>query len=294
MILHVHSSEVYMLEFKLCPRNNKHVSSVIQLSWHYQLLVSKCRQRELLYKLPDPHVVQFFNYVSEMFSCLFPQNKLDVRTVAAAAGSGKNTSRIGVLFAKSNLKTTVCQLLVSYLHTVLHSACRQFLFLFLSVENHIVPVNLNTMFDFPAYCSACMATCDGRAGVQFSQTAVVFSLHKATFLCCSTPLASQGYGVLCECPVCLIWPSVKHRNAQMRAGHHGATSQHLDPDGWIDDLGMSKSTFFISAPSSLLASLQYSEVRQMNQSQQLKINQGEKAHLRNCASNLVLHQLRRC
>lgn len=60
----------------------------------------------------------------------------------------------------------------------------------------------------------------------------------------------------------------------MRAEHHGATSQHLDPDGWLDDLGISKSTFLKSALGSLLASLQYSKVRQMDQSQQLKINQG--------------------
>lgn len=47
-----------------------------------------------------------------------------------------------------------------------------------SVENHIVPVNLNTMFDFSLSCSSYTATCDGRAGVQLSQTAAVFSLRK--------------------------------------------------------------------------------------------------------------------
>lgn len=65
----------------------------------------------------------------------------------------------------------------------------------------------------------------------------------------------------------------------------------LEPDSWFDDLGISKSTFLIPALGCLLAFLQYSQVRQMNQSQQLKISRGWGGdHLRNCASNLFLHQ----
>lgn len=83
-----------------------------------------------------------------------------------------------------------------------------------------------------------------------------------------------GYRVLCERLFCVIWPSVKHTNAQLREEHRRATSQHLDPDGCFDDLGISKTTFLVSALGSLLASLQYGEVKQMIQSQQLKINHG--------------------
>lgn len=60
----------------------------------------------------------------------------------------------------------------------------------------------------------------------------------------------------------------------------------------VGGFGLSESPFWVSAPGSLLASLQNPPLRQMNPNQQLRTNQGEggRAHLRNCASNLVLHQ----
>lgn len=136
-------------------------------------------------------VIQTLNYVSVycLFICLFSKNSLHVRT-------WKKSIQNLELFLQSQI---LRPLFVNYLSRICTLFCIQPADCCIrSVENHIVPVNLNTMFDLSLSCSSYTATCDGRAGVQLSQTAAVFSLQKGretTFSSGSTSLVHQGYGV---------------------------------------------------------------------------------------------------